>query len=83
MNVPRDWRLKIPRYRLVGEKCDCESVIFPPRDICPDCGENLGPFSVDLGLAMVRELSAINPEMHGAEDYWLGFLNKVINGNNE
>jgi uncharacterized OB-fold protein len=24
----------------VGEVCDsCDSKIFPPRDICPDCGE--------------------------------------------
>lgn len=37
------WRLKRQRYSLVGEVCrseQCEDKkIFPPRDICPDCGE--------------------------------------------
>ncbi|HEX9676232.1 MAG TPA: Zn-ribbon domain-containing OB-fold protein [Anaerolineales bacterium] len=28
------------RYALVGEVCpSCEQRIFPPRDLCPDCGE--------------------------------------------
>ncbi|HKZ44051.1 MAG TPA: Zn-ribbon domain-containing OB-fold protein [Anaerolineales bacterium] len=39
MEIPRHWRLKKQRYGLVGEICPhCESRIFPPRDICPDCG---------------------------------------------
>lgn len=37
-NAPRHWRLKDQRYRLVGEECpDCDTKIFPPRDICPNC----------------------------------------------
>ena len=37
--IPRHWRLRQQRYSLVGEVCpDCETKIFPPRDICPDCG---------------------------------------------
>lgn len=40
MEVSRHWRLKKQRYALVGEVCPhCEGKIFPPRDICPDCGE--------------------------------------------
>lgn len=40
MEVPRHWRLKRQRYRLIGEQCPhCEEKIFPPRDICPRCGE--------------------------------------------
>jgi len=40
MEVPRHWRLKQQRYSLTGEICPhCESKIFPPRDICPTCGE--------------------------------------------
>ena len=40
MEIPRHWRLKKQRYSLVGEVCPhCESKIFPPRDICPNCGE--------------------------------------------
>ncbi|MEA4908557.1 MAG: Zn-ribbon domain-containing OB-fold protein [Anaerolineaceae bacterium] len=39
MEVPRHWRLKKQRYALVGEVCPhCEVKIFPPRDVCPNCG---------------------------------------------
>jgi uncharacterized OB-fold protein len=39
MEIPRHWRLKQQRYQLVGEICPhCEAKLFPPRDICPDCG---------------------------------------------
>ena len=39
MEIPRHWRLKKQRYGLIGEVCPhCDSKIFPPRDICPDCG---------------------------------------------
>jgi uncharacterized OB-fold protein len=44
MEAPRHWRLKKPRYALIGEKCpdkNCPGeTIFPPRDICPHCGIN-------------------------------------------
>ena len=40
MEIPRHWRLKKQRYGLVGEICPhCEVKIFPPRDVCPNCGE--------------------------------------------
>lgn len=38
MEIPRHWRLKKQRYNLVGEICDKGHPVFPPRDICPDCG---------------------------------------------
>jgi len=39
MEVPRHWRLKKQRYALVGEVCPhCKAKIFPPRDVCPECG---------------------------------------------
>ncbi len=39
MEVSRHWRLKKQRYALQGEVCPhCSVKIFPPRDICPDCG---------------------------------------------
>lgn len=39
MEIPRHWRLKKQRYGLVGEVCPhCEAHIFPPRDVCPNCG---------------------------------------------
>lgn len=41
MEVSRHWRLKKQRYALIGEVCPhCQEKIFPPRDICPDCGED-------------------------------------------
>ncbi len=39
MEIARHWRLKKQRYALVGEVCpSCDSKIFPPRDVCPECG---------------------------------------------
>mgnify|MGYP001029593748 FL=1 len=39
MEIPRHWRLKKQRYSLIGEVCPhCEAKLFPPRDICPHCG---------------------------------------------
>jgi uncharacterized OB-fold protein len=38
MEIARHWRLNKQRYALVGEICPhCESKIFPPRDVCPEC----------------------------------------------
>ena len=40
MDIPRHWRLRKQRYALVGEICEhCDTKVFPPRDICPECGE--------------------------------------------
>jgi len=40
MEIPRHWRLKKQRYGLVGEVClHCDHKIFPPRDVCPNCGD--------------------------------------------
>jgi uncharacterized OB-fold protein len=39
MEIPRHWRLKNQRYKLVGEVCPhCTAKLFPPRDVCPECG---------------------------------------------
>ncbi len=41
MEIPRHWRLRQQRYALVGEICPhCEGKIFPPRDVCPHCGND-------------------------------------------
>jgi len=38
MSIPKNWRLRQQRYRLVGEVCEkCGAKIFPPRDLCPQC----------------------------------------------
>ena len=40
MDIPRHWRLKKQRYALTGEVCPhCNAKIFPPRDVCPECGD--------------------------------------------
>ena len=40
MGMPQFWRLQQQNYRLVGEVCKaCNSKIFPPRDVCPDCSQ--------------------------------------------
>jgi uncharacterized OB-fold protein len=42
MEIPRHWRLKQERYKLVGGVCShCETKIFPPREICPSCGNEV------------------------------------------
>ena len=39
MEIPRHWRLRKQRYSLIGEVCpQCDAKIFPPRDVCPECG---------------------------------------------
>lgn len=79
MEIPRHWRMKKQRYGLVGEECNnCHDKIFPPRDICPECKTNLGPFDPDLSLAAVREISKGNKPVKGAEGYWESFLAGVV-----
>jgi uncharacterized OB-fold protein len=39
--ISRLWRLRQQRYRLLGEICpDCNTPLFPPRDVCPHCGQD-------------------------------------------
>jgi hypothetical protein len=49
MEIPRHWRLRKQRYALIGEVCPhCDAKLFPPRDVCPECGKdakNLYQFS--------------------------------------
>ena len=41
MEIPRHWRLRKQRYSLTGEVCPhCNAKLFPPRDVCPECGQN-------------------------------------------
>lgn len=39
-NIPRYNRTKNQRYSLVGEVCPhCDFKMFPPRDVCTNCGD--------------------------------------------
>jgi hypothetical protein len=41
MEIPRHWRIKKQRLGLIGEVCPhCDAKLFPPRDICPECGQD-------------------------------------------
>jgi uncharacterized OB-fold protein len=46
------WRESIHRYRLVSHVCgNCNTVYFPPRDICPKCHRD------SIGKMREKELS--------------------------
>jgi uncharacterized OB-fold protein len=35
-----NWRLQKQRYKLEGSECSsCKERHFPPREICPECGD--------------------------------------------
>jgi uncharacterized OB-fold protein len=66
MAVPRHWRTRTQRYALMGEECPhCKRKLFPPRQVCPECGSPVhlsfvlpGPYSfspIDLALARHQE----------------------------
>jgi hypothetical protein len=43
MAIPILWRTKKERYSLQGEVCpECSRLVFPPRRLCPYCGEDCG-----------------------------------------
>lgn len=42
-DISINWRLKKQRYNLIGQKCPiCDITLFPPKEICPNCGYKLG-----------------------------------------
>jgi hypothetical protein len=59
MEIPRHWRLKKQRYNLEGNLCNvCDAKIFPPREICPECGKDTQPTPV----------SAVNREIYSSAE---------------
>jgi uncharacterized OB-fold protein len=68
--VVHDWRLRGQRYRLEGEVCDhCSAVIFPPRDICPECSQPAKrPFALS-GRGEVYSFSTVFNAPEGFEAY--------------
>jgi uncharacterized protein len=70
MEIPRHWRLKKQRYSLVGEVCPhCDAKIFPPRDVCMECGgeaKNVFQFS---GRGEVFSHTTIYDAPSGFEEY--------------
>lgn len=69
MEVSRHWRLKKQRYTLVGEVCPhCDEKIFPPRDICPDCGEDARDLFQFSGKGSVYSYTTVTDAPSGFEE---------------
>ena len=70
MSISRNWRLRNQRYRLVGEVCGrCGARLFPPRDICPQCGEPAAPPYAFSGRGEVYSFSTLYQAPEGYEEY--------------
>jgi uncharacterized protein len=70
MDIPRHWRLKQQRYSLVGEVCGhCDAKVFPPRDICPDCGKEAKTLYDFSGKGEVYSFTTVYDPPAGFEEY--------------
>ena len=68
MQVARFWRTTGQRYQLVGEVCDnCGNKIFPPRDICPECGQDAKTLYAFSGRGEVYSFTTIYDAPAGYE----------------
>ena len=69
MEIPRHWRLKNQRYKLVGEVCPhCETKLFPPRDVCPECGQDAKTVYAFSGRGEVYSFTTIFDAPAGYEE---------------
>lgn len=69
MESARHWRLRRQRYTLVGEVCPhCREKIFPPRDICPECGEQAKDLFEFSGRGQVYSYTRVFDPPTGYED---------------
>jgi uncharacterized OB-fold protein len=68
MEIARHWRLRAQRYGLVGEVCPhCEVKIFPPRDVCPECGQDARDAYAFSGRGEVYSFAPIKDAPSGFE----------------
>lgn len=69
MDIPRHWRLRKQRYGLVGEVCGhCDAKVFPPRDICPECGEEAKTLYTFSGRGEVYSYTTVFDAPAGFDD---------------
>jgi uncharacterized OB-fold protein len=69
MESARHWRLRRQRYALVGEVCPhCREKIFPPRDVCPECGEDAKDLFEFSGRGQVYSYTKVVDAPAGFED---------------
>lgn len=67
MRVPENWRLKTQRYELIGDEClQCHNKLFPPREICPECGASHPISFAFSGRGKVYSFSTVRqaPDSH-------------------
>ena len=68
MEIPRHWRLKQQRYSLIGEVCPhCDTKIFPPRDVCPNCGNEARTTFTFSGRGKIFSFTTITDAPAGYE----------------
>lgn len=66
-HIPRNWRVRQQRYRLVGERCErCGSALFPPRDTCPHCA---GPAQTPYELSGRGQVYSYSIMYDGPQGY--------------
>jgi uncharacterized OB-fold protein len=69
MEIARHWRLKNQRYKLVGEVCPhCEAKLFPPRDVCPECGLEAKTLYTFSGRGEVYSFTTVYDAPSGYEE---------------
>jgi hypothetical protein len=69
MEISRHWRLRRQRYELTGEECPhCGFKIFPPRDVCPDCGKEAKEVYQFSGRGEVYSFTTIYEPPSGFEE---------------
>jgi len=69
MDIPRHWRLRKQRYGLIGEVCGhCDEKVFPPRDICPSCGEEAKTLYTFSGKGEVYSYTTVFDAPAGFEE---------------
>jgi len=70
MEIPQHWRLRNQRYGLVGEVCPhCDAKLFPPRDVCPECGQEAKTLYNFSGRGEVYSYSTVFDAPSGYEEY--------------
>ena len=69
MEIPRHWRLKNQRYKLTGEVCPhCQARLFPPRDVCPECGGEAKTFFTFSGRGEIYSFTTVYDPPAGYEE---------------
>ncbi len=70
MEIARHWRLRKQRYALVGEVCPhCDTKLFPPRDVCPQCGQEARQLYQFSGRGEVYSYAKVYEAPNGYEEY--------------